>query len=288
MKIRLSSRGLFAMGFVILIVTNIVVLSGVASNRAGTPETRITITERELQLPYRVHEENSGLTLRLVWRALGQDEDYNNYNNWRSPVWFSAEKLEELGFNIDKYLSSKDDASFYKQPIPKEVFIVLENNGEPYKEAVKRAEIALEKEKDLFQFNSGDKRLRDNFERAEKRLKRERITASRLFAIDAGLDPQKLREKYHDRTRFIITKGLVKPRYNYNKKRKEVFGYITKLSVASIHVPLKHRKIFDAILVQDKSKRNEFRPPRYEVALAYGSRFEPWIVSVQYRGDKSD
>lgn len=288
MKIRLSSRGLFAMGFVILIVTNIVVLSGVASNRAGTPETRITITERELQLPYRVLEENSGLTLRLVWRALGQDKDYNNYNNWRSPVWFSTEKLEELGFNTDNYLGSKNDTSFYKQPIPKEVFIVLENNGEPYREAVKRAEIALEKEKDLFKLNSGDKRLRDNFERAEKRLKRERITASRLFAIDAGLDPQKLREKYHDRTRFIITKGLVKPGYNYNKKRKEVFGYITKLSVANIHVPLKHRKIFDAILVQDKSKRNEFRPPRYEVVLAYGSRFEPWIVSVQHRGDKSD
>lgn len=288
MKILLSSRVLFAIGFVILIVTNIVVLSGVVSNRSGTPETRITITETELQLPYRVHEENSGLTLRLVWRALGQDEDYNNYNNWRSPVWFSAKKLEELGFNIDKYLRSKDDVSFYKQPIPKEVFIVLENNGEPYREAVKRAEIVLEKEKDLFKLNSEDKRLHDNFERAEKRLKRERITASRLFAIDAGLNPQRLREKYHDRTRFIITKGLVKPRYNYNKKRKEVSGYITKLSVASIHVPLKHRKIFDAILIQDKSKKNEFRPPRYEVVLAYGSRFEPWIVSVQHMADKSD
>lgn len=288
MKILLSSRVLFAMGFVILIVTNIVVLSGVASNRFGTPETQITITERELQLPYRVYEENSGLTLRLAWRALGQDGDYNSYNNWRSPVWFSAEKLEELGFNIDNYLRSKNDVSFYRQPIPKEVFIVLENNGEPYREAVKRAEIALEKEKDLFKLNSGDKRLRDNFERAEKRLKRERIIASRLFAIDAGLNPQKLREKYHDRTRFIITKGLVKPRYNYNKKRKEVFGYITKLSIESIHVPLKHRKIFDAILVQDKSERNEFRLPRYEVELAYGSRFEPWIVSVQHMGDKSD
>jgi hypothetical protein len=32
-------------------------------------------------------------------------------------------------------------------PYPKEVFIVLENNGEPYRKAVKKAEIALEKEK---------------------------------------------------------------------------------------------------------------------------------------------
>lgn len=288
MKILLSSRGLFAIGFGILITTNILVLSGVAANRSGTPQTQITITERELQLPYRVHQENSGLALRLAWRVLSQDEDHNNYSNWTSPGWFSAEKLEELGFNIDNYLSSKADGSFYKQPIPKEVFIVLENKGEPYREAVKRAEIALEKEKDLFNLKSGDQRLRDNFERAEKRLKRERITASRLFAIDAGLDPQKLREKYHDQARFIITKGLVKPRYNDNKEKKDVSGYITKLSVARIHVPLKHRKTFDAILAQDKSRENDFSPPRYEVELAFGSRFEPWIVVVQQTDDKTD
>ena len=91
--------------------------------------------------------------------------------------------------------------------------------------------MALEKEEGLFKSNSGDKTLRDNFTSAEKRLKRERITGSRLFAIDAGLDPKKLREKYGDRTRFIITKGLVKARYNYKNKRKEVFGYIIKLSI---------------------------------------------------------
>ena len=118
MKILLSSRGLFAIGFVILVASNIVVLSGVASNRSGNPETQITLTERELQLPYRVHEENSGLTLRFAWRALGKDEDYNMYPHWRSPVWFGSEKLEELGFNIDNYLSSKDNVAFYKQPIP--------------------------------------------------------------------------------------------------------------------------------------------------------------------------
>lgn len=288
MKILLSSRGLFAIGFVILVASNIVVLSGVASNRSGNPETQITLTERELQLPYRVHEENSGLTLRFAWRALGKDEDYNMYPHWRSPVWFGSEKLEELGFNIDNYLSSKDNVTVYKQPIPKEVFIVLENNGEPYRETLRRAEMALEKEEGLFKLNSGDKRLRDNFERAEKRLKRERITESRLFAIDSGLDPKKLREKYNDRTRFIITKGLVKPRYNYENKKKEVIGYITKLSIESIHVPLNHRQVFNAILVKDKSKQNELRHPRYKVELAYGSRLEPWIVSVQHMDDKSD
>jgi len=288
MKILLSSRGLFALGFVIIVATNIVVLSGVASNRSGEPESHITLTERELPLQYRVHEENSGMALRLAWRALGKVEDYNNYPDWRSPAWFSAEKLEELGFNIKDYLRSTGDKTFYKQPIPKEVFIVLENDGEPYGEALKRAELALEKKEGSFKLNPEDKSLRNKFERAEKRLKRERITETRLFAIDAGLDPKKLREKYSDRTRFIITQGLVKPRYNYNKKRKEVFGYVTKLSVAKIHVPLKYRDILDAIIAKEIYRKNEFGYPRYKVELVYGKRLEPWIVSIKHMDDKSE
>ncbi len=288
MKSPLSSRNLFVLGFVILVATNIIVLSGVAYNRSGNPEAQITLTERELRLPYRVHEENSGLTLELVWRALGKERDNDIYPDWRYPIWFSAEKLEELGFDIDKYLRSDDNLNFYKQPIPKEVFIVLENNGELYREALRRAEMALEKEENLFKSGGEDKKLRENFERAEKRLKREHITESRLFAIDAGLDPEKLKEKYNDRTRFIITKGLVKPTINHANKKKEVTGYITKLGIESIHVPLNQRQVFDAILINNKSKYNEFREPRYEVELAYGSRFEPWTVSVRHITDKTD
>jgi len=286
MKMILSSRKLFVIGFVIVVATNIVVLSGVASNRSGEPGTQITLTERELQLPYIVHDENSGLALRLAWRALSKDKDNSPYPDWKSPAWFNAEKVKELGFNIGDYLSSNGNTKFHKQPIPKEVYIVLENDGEPYRDAVKRAEVELEKEESSLKLNPKDKRLRNNFERAEKRLMRERITETRLFAIDSGLDPHRLREKYDDRTRFIITKGLVKPRYN--KKKKEVSGYIAKISMERIHIALKHRKIFDAILIQNKTKKNEFKSPRYEVKLAYGSRFEPWIVSVQHMGDESD
>jgi len=281
MKILLSSRGLFAIGFIILVSTNILVLSGVVSNRSGEPESQIILTERELQLPYQVHEENSGLALRLVWRALGKEDEYNNYPDWRTPAWLSAEKLEELGFNIKNYLKSAGDTTFYKQPIPKEVLIVLENDGEPYREAVRRATVALEREESVFKLNPEDKRIRDNFERAEERLKRERIKLTRLFAIDAGLDLKKLRDKYVDQSRFIITKGLIEPRYDHNQKKQEVFGYISGLSVASIHVPLKHRRVFDSILAQEKSTRSDFESPRFEVELAYGSRLEPWIVSVK-------
>lgn len=287
MKILFSGRGLFALGFAVLVLTNIAVFSGVASNRSGEPESQVTLTERELQLPYRIHQENSGFALRLSWRALGKDDTLNKYPDWRSPLWFNAEKLEALGFNVNDYQETNGKTIFYKQPIPKEVFIALEYNGESYQEALKRAQRVLEREEGLFTQTPGDKRLREQFERAQKRVTHEQMTESRLFAIDAGLDPKALREKYSDRTRFVIAKGLVKPRYNYNKNKKEVVGYITRLSVQTIHVALEHRQMLEDIIDQDKAKRDEFEPARYEVELAYGNRWEPWIVAIRHMDNES-
>ncbi len=287
MKTRLSSRTLFVLGFIILVLTNIIVFYGVIANRSGNPETLITLTERELKLPYRIHKENSGLGLRLVWRTLGKDENNTSHYSWGSPVWLSAEKLGELGFKTDDIPGSNDDGAHYKKPISKEVYIVLEYNGKPYGEVLKRAEKALEEKEKLLKLSEEDKSLQKNHETARKRLKRERMENSRLFAVDAGLDPGKLRETYKDRSRFIIAKGLVNPGYHRHRKTQDIFGTIPRLSIEKIHVPLNHRKIFDQVLTRKKSNLNTFQPPRYEVKLAYGSRLEPWIVSVQALDDHS-
>ena len=108
-----------------------------------------------------------------------------------------------------------------------------------------------------------------------------RITNSRLFAIDASLDSQKLRKTYGDRTQFIIVKGLIAIGKNYDEKSKDVCGYIMKINVDNIHVSLKYRNIIDESRINDKEKGRKFELPRYEVELAYGNRFEPWIVSVR-------
>ena len=280
MKIPFSSRGLFILGFIVLVVTNSVVLTGVASNRYGDPEAVMKLTERELKLPYQIRKENSGLSLRLAWRTLGRNTDGKHYFNRRSPAWFNAEKLKELGFQVDDYISSEHTLPHYKRPIPKHVFVVLEYSGESYREALRRAEEALA--------DSDNLKSPKNSKRAEERLSRERISESRLFAVDVGVNPEKLRKKYSDRTRFIITKGVVKPRYNYNGKTREVFGYLARLDIQSIHVPLKHRQVFDKVLTSGKPKQNKLGLPRYSVELAYGSRFEPWLLSVQHTDDKSN
>ena len=280
MKWRYSSRALFVLAFAVLAATNIAVLSGVAYNRSGDPETRITLTERELPLLYDVFEENSGLALHLAWRALPTEEDERPYRGWGGPAWPTADKLRTLGFSLDDDPGNDDDGALTKAPIPREVFIVLELEGAAYREAVARAERALVREEGLYRANSGDKQLRENFEAAEKRLQRERIAESRLFAVDAGRDPAGLRRTYSDRGRFIIAKGLVKPAYHFENKVKRVRGTILRLSVEGIHVPLAQRGVFDGVLAEEKSRGASLAPPRYRVELAYGRRFEPWIVSA--------
>ena len=287
MKLGLSSRGLFGIGFAILVATNTVVLSGVASNRSGEPESQITLTERELPPPYQVHKENSGLALRLTWRALGRTDGYKRSSNWRAPAWLGPEKLKALGFPLNDDFDAGNGSALYKKPLPKEVFIVLENAGMHYREAVKRAEQALERVEKPFRLKPDDQTLRNQYEEAANALKLERSTKTRLFAVDAGLDAKKLRAKYGDRTRFIITKGLVKPGIQQHKDKTEVFGYISKLSVATINVPLKQRQLFDFIRTQNDSQDSDLRRPRYEVKLIYGRRLEPWILSVRSLGDNA-
>jgi hypothetical protein len=277
MKKNSLSNKLFILGFMLLLATNIGVFLGVASNRSGNLETLIELTERELRLPYMVHEENSGLSLQLTWRSLGEIEDDSSYYyTGHSPFWLNADKLRRLGFKFNETITPEKPSKRYKEQVPKEVFIVLEYNGDAYIESVKRAENAFERASTYFKANPEDKGGR--FNDSKKRLERERNSLSRLFAVDAGLDAVKLRKLYSDRNRFMILSGTVNTGYIYNKSGP--YGYISNLSVENIHVPLKLRDTFDSILVKDKSEQYELKSPRYSVELAYGKRFEPWIRSV--------
>ncbi len=277
-RTRSSSRNLFISALLVLVLTNLAVLAGVRTNRSGPPDFQGILTERELPLPWFNRAENSGLALRLSWRNLAQDSS----DSWErsSPKWFNSQKMQELGFKIET--AEKTDRASYQRQLPKEVYIVLEFDGELYREALQRAKNeVIEKEK-LVKEDSDDKNKADQLFQSQKRLKAEQLTQSRLFAMDAGLDQAKLRAKYQDQTKFIITRGLVRPRYYYNQKTEKTSGYITRLSVKHIHVALPFRQQFEAIMAQQKKSRSsEPRSPRYTIELAYGKRLEPYIVAVK-------
>ena len=285
MKLQVSPRALFVMGFVLLLASNALVLAGVAFNRGGAPEAVATLTERELRMPYRLHKENSGLALRLVWRCESRLKDVTHYTRTGSPKWFDEKKLKELGFEVEKAAGQKPYPVRYREPVAREVFIVLENDGETFERALMSAETALEKAKEALSADPSDKKLKGRLKIAMERLKRERARESRLFAVNAGLDAGLLRERYADRSRFIIAKGRVESRYGYGKKKRFPSGHISRLSIERINVPLEFRRDLDSIPAVRKPGTGSSGVVSYTVEVAYGSRFEPWIRAIHH-GEK--
>ena len=286
MKPILSPTRLFVLGVVLILIANVVALLGVASNRSGKPDAVIELTERELKLPYDTNDENSGLALNLRWRVMkkSHDDTYPLYPAWGGylevPVWFDEKKLAEIGFIIDDR-TCHFDRNKRKEWLPKNTFIVLEYNGETYQVVLRRAEMEVKKTENDLKENKKDKKRQEKYEQAQIDLRTERSWSSRLFAIDVGLDADKLRERYPDRSKFIIMRGIVsmvcfRLREMGPPEIPEVAGYISHIRIEKINVPLEYRNFFDPILLQ----RHDISEPRYKVRVAYGSRFEPWIQSV--------
>ncbi len=275
MKNALSPRVLFALGFLVILAANIMVIFRVATNKMGAPEAAIELTQRELALPFRMHRENSGLSLELKWRTFGKDDvDYYD-SRYRSPDWITKEKLQLLGFPVNKPPGSPD---LGKHIVPRKAYIVLEFEGKPYQALLRRAEEKFKHAQAAIASNPDNEKIQQEFKNAKARLQQEQTSASRLFAVDAGLNAQDLRTQYPDRSRFIIAPGLVEMNWHFENKTPKPTGYVSRLLVESIHVPLELRKVFDEVLAANSSRA--IQTPRYKVVLAYGARFEPWIQSA--------
>jgi hypothetical protein len=291
MKDSISNRQLFTLAFGLLLLTNIVVFAGVAYNRFGEQKTLITLTERELKSPYMKYKENSGLSLRINWRVLSNQLEgrhinysrpflFSGYNS--NPEWLDRNKLEQLGFDSDIFLERGDYYDRRKVTIPKEVYLVLEFDGNSYQEALSRAQRSVAKEQASLNAKPEDEAIQKRLDNAKRWLQFEQIEASRLFAVDAGLDLEQLRVQYSNQNKYIFVKGLVTTRYYGNPKvSPNIAGHINRLSVDSIHVPVQYRKLFEETTPHPYVPVDgPPRPPRFAVELVYGSRLEPWIAGA--------
>ena len=271
-----TPRSLFVAGFALVVAVNAVVAARVIGNRTGTPSALVTLTERELRLPYWQRAENSGMSLPLTWRVLGDDPA--GYSR-SGPQWLTASKAKELGFATG---NAQCEQTPIKQPLPREAYLVLEYEGPAYQEAIHRAEQAVAQKAAALNAHSGEKRAIDEHQQASEWLQREQMNASRLFAVDAGLDFGTLRQRYPDSSRYIVVHGIVRWHINCGQQQDQGSGFISALDIQNIHVPLHFRRILDELIDRDRTSGNRQKEtPRYAVAVAYGSRLEPWITAVQ-------
>lgn len=153
--------------------------------------------------------------------------------------WLDEDKLRLLGFDPAAVLRDKKH-----QPLPRRAFVVLEYDG-PAWESVRQARLQPAPGLDL-------------------------SASTRLVPIDAGPSPEPLLQKYSDHQRYLVVACVVhaftgawdpiarKPITD------RVQGSISEILPGNIHVP--------------PSQAGAFSSASYTVTLAYGHRFEPWVV----------
>jgi len=275
-------------GGALIIAVNAIVLGGVSWNRSGEPLAQAQLSERELGIPYYwqagMSKENSGLALQLEWRvgkrsAEPFDPAQHPMIHDRSADWLDEKKLLSLGFRTPALLDADHDFRLVvDRQLARSVWLLLEFDGESYQRVLGNAERRLEHVRQSMPGSASPESTRSTLESAESALRRERDHETRLFVIDADLDPAVLRGRYPDSARHLILRGrITAPRFRTSDPRKLPAGFVEAVDIDSIHVPARFRHVFDTL----KGDRAHDGPPRFQVNLAWGRRFEPWIVDVQ-------
>lgn len=278
-----SRRRTLIAGLALIALTNAIALGGVAWNRSGEPESVLKLTQRELWQPhgYGLDREEGGLQLSVRWRVLTADPGVAFFADHQgTPEWLDEAKLASLGFDVAPPPATRRASWRYDQQLPKEALIVLELDGPARQKALERARERAAKEaaKGAETGKTGPGTPAQN---AAVFLKNEETNNSRLFAVDAGPDAQALRAKYPDRTRYAIVQGKVRPYYQAGRgKEARWTGYIEVIENARVNVPLEFRKAVESAPRSIPMAGPTDGGPGFEVVVAFGKRFEPWITAA--------
>jgi hypothetical protein len=287
-----SRKRTLVAGVALVALTNAVALGGVAWNRSGTPESELKMTQRELHgihgYRYDRHGHDRGeigaSELFVRWRVLSDDYELVFYEDYHGgmPDWLDEAKLAALGFDVSKPRDPARESRRDARLLPKEALIVLELDGPAARKALERARERVAKEAAKGPAEKG-KQEANRLKMAEESLKREETSSSRLFAVDAGPDAAALRAKYPDRSQYAIVRGKIRayaPASGGRGKEARWRGYIESLDNSRINVPLELRRAAGPALAAIPQPSSTDAGPRYEAAVAFGKRFEPWVTAL--------
>lgn len=279
-----SRKQTWVSGLAILVLTNMVILGGVAYNRMGEPDALLVLTERELGLSDSpgFDRENSGISLNIEWRILPAvaAKRYGNNNRWAAAGWLDEARLNTLGFPAGEAVENPKQRALLNRGLPREAWLVLEYDGPAYQAMRRRVKAFSEQQQTIADRNPGNAELEKRAAAARKQWNWEQQSASRLFAVDAGLDAAELRKKYPDRTQYLVMRGQIRAGAGKNAEGLwQVQGYIKGLSVKTVNVPFAWRSVFDSL--PGERSRSKAVPPRFGVTLASGRRYEPWVVAAE-------
>jgi hypothetical protein len=268
----------------LVLITNTIVLAGVAYNRTGEPEASLILTERELTETYK-NDENSGISLQLNW-DLPKYSEYGSRNF--SEDLFTAEKLREIHFPCVFVPTKIVEVNCFKRHLPFKVFLALEYEGQSWVQWQEGNDETLQKQIEKLALESDSKQIK-NMKRQIGNLERLPLIKSRLFVIDLDASAEALRQKYPDKSKYIITPGLIRVSIQkvMGPDKYKLNGWVNEVLIDQIHVEPRWREFFETLPKNKYSRYSSYETPmsqikpRYQVTLKYGQRHEPWIENIK-------
>ena len=254
----------FWLGAGLIVLTNAVVLGGVAYNRSGEPQSRLQLSERELSMERSwllESSEHSGLVLNLDYRM--------------TDGWVTADKLQRLGFKLERggERVPGDERS------ERDGLVVLELAGPAFQAERQAAATALTQARQAHAADPQDAKGQRDYEAAQKELGRLDHTASRLYVVDVGTDADELRARYPDQHTYALARSKLRYYTRYGAQLADQDAFQLVVDLPELNVPNRLRNAFVGWNwhINGGIGNNS----RVRVDLAFGQRFEPWIVAAE-------
>lgn len=282
-------------GLALIGLVNAIVLAGVAWNRQLPEESRLQLSERELAATYAYwRKDNSSLALRLDYRWPSQADDDHYY------LSISAEQMAELGFQVPTELNEQT-VRRYRRQLDRDALLVLELDGPAYQREVALLVAAHAEALRLQKSVPDSKELREAAKHAANALHYEQNRASRLLAVDVGLDQQVLRARYPDRARYAIVRSIIEvqassvatdwtgegddPRPDNQRWTWQLGGFAETPGVQSLNLPQRWHATFDSLPQQAEQPGVDYSNYQklFTAEVAFGRRLEPWFVDLSAR-----
>jgi hypothetical protein len=238
-----------------IVVAAFVALAG--WNRSGEPRLVITLTERELALPWTRQTapgDDPGLQLRMEITHRGEPLDARN--------WLPEARLRALGFPLNIPLGDPTAEESYRDVPARITWVALEYDGPVWLDIQRRAALRAE---------------------ADRHGPR-----SRLVPVDAALDAPTLHSKYP--TGHLIVRAVIALSYiDARNGGPLVYGWVRALVPSTVTVPKHLRSVLDGLSRADvRAERTANQQvdvtPRYEADLAIGRLGLPYIRGLRRTG----
>lgn len=237
----------------LIVVASLLALSG--WNRAAGPRSLITVTERELSLPFNAADRNALLHLALQVERRDDPLDARN--------WLREDRLREIGFNVEVPAAAPEASYHYGRALPRVAWVAFQYDGDAWREIERRRALA-----------------------PPPREPWRRPMPTRLVPVDAAADLDVLLLRYP--RAHLMLRAVIGLAYRGPKDGGPlVYGWIRQLVPAGIAVPNDLRGRLDGLqhvyVTPGESAPNEPReePPRYEVDVAVGRLGIPYVTDIR-------